>query len=777
MYTRLLISFVAIIISLILILSFRLYYNYNSSSISMLKEMKADILSKTSYSAIFMDNISRKFSQSLSLSNPIIAFANSNTEDILNISKAIRTLSALAIPNTYIQSAYIYNKKIDTIIATPSDTFYNSSDFFDQEIIEMLNGSQSSKIPNLYPIPRKASMPEGSTKQFANVYTYILFDANDNRETFNSAIVLNVDADWLRLTISSIDSKMGSEGSEFLVVNESGLIVSHPSPDMFMESIADQNYFKKIQVSKDASGTFFENLDHKKYVISYDNTQALGWTFLSITPYETVFASVQKNRTITVVFCLIVLLLGLFFAYLASKKLYHPIGALTNGIKQRLNPDGKPDGSMDEVGFLASAFSGIIDKVAYLESMNRNSAPLLKNEYLKNVLSGQSNIPNFKSGVPKKEHNIEVDFASRLFIYALKIDYHKQFVDKHNEKDRALYKYAIANIAKELTSVYCRNEVIVNDSDQFIVLADLHERPFDPKLLYETFHAIVSDIQIQVQQHLNISISGTLGYVIESSEHIKNIYEDTLSLSMYRIKYGHLSILTPDILLNVDGSHFVFPTSKEKQLIDFLKLGKGDAAKDKYKEIIQAIESSTYDNIMSSIIYLFYSIYNSLHHIVDGTPSKLNYISIDFLGKVTGMETLKEIEHAFFGLIDEIIHLKSGSKSKKKNEIVDAVIELIHTHYADKNLSLAHCAEALSLSSVYLGKLFKQTTGKSVAEYISTVRMEQIKYYLENSSMPIHDILENCGMEKSNYFYTTFKKYFGVSLTEYRLKAVKTRDE
>jgi len=38
--------------------------------------------------------------------------------------------------------------------------------------------------------------------------------------------------------------------------------------------------------------------------------------------------------------------------------------------------------------------------------------------------------------------------------------------------------------------------------------------------------------------------------------------------------------------------------------------------------------------------------------------------------------------------------------------------------------------------------------------------------------LPINEILEKCGIEKSNYFYTSFKKYFGVSLTEYRLKNV-----
>ncbi|MCJ8014495.1 helix-turn-helix domain-containing protein [Paenibacillus sp. KQZ6P-2] len=777
MFKKLLISFVAIITALIFVLSSMLYYNYTSSSIEMLKEMKTDILSKTSYSAVYMDTLSKKFCQSLSLNNSIIAFANSNNEDILNISKAIQTLSALAIPNTYIQSAYVYNRKIDTIIATPSNTFYSSSDFYDREIIQMLNLPQNSKTPILYPIPRRIANPEGSNTEYVNVYTYILFDTSDNRQNFNSAIVLNVDADWLRMTISSIDNKMSGDGNELLVVDKSGVIVSHSSPDMFMQQIADQGYFQKAISTKASSGTFFDHLDHKKVVVSYVSSENLGWIFLSITPYETVFSSVQRNGTITIGFCLMILLLGLFFAFLASVKLYRPIGALTKGIKQKLNQESKPENHMDEVSFLASAFNGMFDKTVILEQMKRDSTPLLKNSFLKQVLSGQVLLPSNSIAVANKELNIHLDFTNHLFMYLLKIDFYKEFTDKHNEKDRSLYKYAIANITKEITSEHFRNEVVDTASDHFVVLADLSGKPSNPEVLYSTFYTIAHKIQHQVKQYLNISLSGTLGYVIESSLEIKNIYEDTLNLSMYRIKYGHFSILTPEILQNIDSSSFYFPSAKEKQLIDLLKLGKGESAKEAYKEIITAIERSSYDNIITSTIYLFFTIYNALNHIVDGKRSKLNSISIDFLSKVNSLETLEEIEQTIFSLIDEIIVLKSDVKSRKRNEIVESVIELISENYSDKNLSLNSCAEVLSLSSVYLGKLFKNSTGKSVAEYITAVRMEKIKQYLEQSSMPINEILEKCGMEKSNYFYTSFKKYFGISLTEYRLNAVKIKDE
>lgn len=55
--------------------------------------------------------------------------------------------------------------------------------------------------------------------------------------------------------------------------------------------------------------------------------------------------------------------------------------------------------------------------------------------------------------------------------------------------------------------------------------------------------------------------------------------------------------------------------------------------------------------------------------------------------------------------------------------------------------------------------------------------MEKLAYYLQNTDLPLTEILDRIGMEKNNYFYTRFKKYFGMSLMEYRQQFHHTLDE
>ncbi|REE87425.1 cache domain-containing protein [Paenibacillus taihuensis] len=734
MYKKLLLSFVVCITSLIVILTSVLFYNYKSSSISLLKEANVNVLSKISYSSVYMDNIAKKFSQSLSLNNYIIAFANSNDLDIIVTGNAIRTLDSLTIPNTYIYSAYIYNSKIDTVISSPPSTFFDGPVFEDQEALRLIHEVQAKKAPILYPIPRKIKNH--------NVYTYILVDTNDNSGKLINAIVVNVDADWLRLTISSLDEKTNKDSGDILVIDEKGTIVSHPSSSMFMQPVSMPAYTDEIAGSASPSGTILDEIDGKKYLVSYVSSSALKWKFVSLTPYRAVFSSVQRNGWITLIFCLLVLMLGLIAAIIASKKLYRPFAVLQ-------------------------------DRTTMLETQKRDSAAVLRNEFIHKMISASAQLPLAKVHAKERELHFDISFTHKLFLFILRIDDYPAFVSKHSEQDRGLFKYSIENIAKEITSAQFKCEVVGNGSDQVTVLADLHQSELNQEELYDKFRSIVADIQASIKKYVRTSVSGTLGYRIESYEQMKLIYEETLQLSMYRLIYGHESLITPEVLKQVDEGPYYFPVSKEKQLLDALRLGNGDSAKEIYSDIMQSLALTSYDNIVRSILYLSFSIYNSLQHLHEDTSARINRITLEFLNHFSSFETLEQIERSFGELIDEIMQLKDGNKDKKKNEIVQSAIELIEEHYPNMNLSLSSCAEQLSISSMYLGKLFKTTTGKSVAEYITMVRMEKIRYYLESTSLPINDILEKCGIEKSNYFYTTFKKYFGVSLTEYRLNIVK----
>ena len=753
-----------------MLLSFILYFYNSKSTMNILKSSNTKFLSQISYSSTYMDNMANSFCKSVYLNNYTKAFINTDKEDIIALGDTIRNLNNLTFPNLYIHSLYIYNRKIDTFISTETGSFYKSSDFYDQQIVNMIKNNTDRKNSKLIPFPRKCSTPAAYHEKptgFTNVYTYVMHDNDASSAETSGAIILNINTDWLRNTMLSLNDNSTYKGCELFVINENGLVINHSKSEEFMENISNESYIKNILSAKDPSGSFVDTINGKKYIFSYVSSNTLKWKFISMTPYESVFVSVNKLKLVTILFCIAVLLLGLFFSIIASKKLYSPIGTLTNTVKQNLSILSTSEKNSDELIFLSSAFNKILDKANKLESDQSNNRENMKNDYLKNLLMG--NVSLYESDISRKieDLGIVLNLKSNIFLLILKIDHYKRFMEEYDDKDRSQYKYAIANITKEVISKYHFCEVIDMGTDHFAIAININEIDVS----YDNLNSLVSLIQQYIKNSLNISLSAALGYVTQGIDTITRCYNDALNISMYRLKYGHASIITPAVLKEISPGNFRFPSSKEKIVLDSLKLGNLQRAKEAYYDIISTVSSYSYDNIMASIIYLTFSIYNTSSNLIENGHGTLSNIFTKLFSEIGTYETVDEINQTFMNIFEEITNAVDENKNSKPNIIAKNIIAIINENYHDKNLCLNSISETLTMSSVYAGRLFKEVTKKSVSEYILDVRMEKVKYFLDNTNMPINEILEKVGLEKSNYFYTTFKKYFGVSLTNYKLEA------
>ncbi|WP_419886672.1 response regulator transcription factor [Paenibacillus sp. B-A-8] len=94
------------------------------------------------------------------------------------------------------------------------------------------------------------------------------------------------------------------------------------------------------------------------------------------------------------------------------------------------------------------------------------------------------------------------------------------------------------------------------------------------------------------------------------------------------------------------------------------------------------------------------------------------------------------------------------------------MLDLIHRHY-NKNLKLDTLADVFSYSSAYLGKLFKNSTGYSFNSYLDKVRMEKAKELL-TKGYKIQQVANEVGFSDVDYFREKFKKFEGVSPSDYR---------
>ena len=116
--------------------------------------------------------------------------------------------------------------------------------------------------------------------------------------------------------------------------------------------------------------------------------------------------------------------------------------------------------------------------------------------------------------------------------------------------------------------------------------------------------------------------------------------------------------------------------------------------------------------------------------------------------------------------IDSFVSNTFGNQTK--NYIVISACEYIQNNYASSSLSLESTADALSISSAHLSRLFKKHMGQNFSEYMLKIRMEHAKQLLETTSLPTTAIAAAIGYDNSAYFRTSFKAYFNMTPRQYR---------
>lgn len=98
---------------------------------------------------------------------------------------------------------------------------------------------------------------------------------------------------------------------------------------------------------------------------------------------------------------------------------------------------------------------------------------------------------------------------------------------------------------------------------------------------------------------------------------------------------------------------------------------------------------------------------------------------------------------------------------------IPALIKYIEDHIA-QDLSLQQLADYMHFHPVYLSRAFKETTGMTVGDYITSVRLERAKTLLSGSRIPLREVALKTGFTSTNYFCRWFHKETHMTPKAYR---------
>ncbi|MGN1402672.1 MAG: helix-turn-helix domain-containing protein [Bacillus sp. (in: firmicutes)] len=102
-----------------------------------------------------------------------------------------------------------------------------------------------------------------------------------------------------------------------------------------------------------------------------------------------------------------------------------------------------------------------------------------------------------------------------------------------------------------------------------------------------------------------------------------------------------------------------------------------------------------------------------------------------------------------------------------KNRYIEKIIDYIEQH-SHEQMNAKAAAEQFNFSSAYFSRLFNKETGKSFVEYVMFIRIRKSLVYLRRTEYTIEEISDLAGFNTPNYYSSTFRKYVGLTPSEYR---------
>ena len=115
------------------------------------------------------------------------------------------------------------------------------------------------------------------------------------------------------------------------------------------------------------------------------------------------------------------------------------------------------------------------------------------------------------------------------------------------------------------------------------------------------------------------------------------------------------------------------------------------------------------------------------------------------------------------GRIETVFTSKDSCDNSLVGELCDYLSEK-----ADSNLTLRELTDRFHFGRSHLCDVFKKCTGYTILQYHTKLRMDRAKKLLSEGNMSISGVSEALGYESPAYFSRTFRRYTGMSPTDFK---------
>ena len=766
--TRIYLWVTFLIIAAILTLSTVILVKVEDSVLSKEYQSNQLVLSQMKFNINFMDEMIRNLCLSTYYRSDVQNLMNANGEPTYDDMNTINQLhNTIVQSNPYVLSIYVYNNRTKLYYST-----FNSFIYVDAGLDRIIKSFDT--IPVLRPIVRRTmTYHVRDLVEYSNVVTYFMYEMTDSNRTMNGAVIVNIKLDWLVDNIRTIDAANSNSRNQVFILDDEGEFFDTGSAQanenqQFRSALKDAyRSHSDLDSARDAA-SFRAAFGGKDYLVTYIRMKETNWSILIAQPNETLIAYIDSLKTSIFLITGIILVLILVAAYSISRGLYKPVEKLIRQV--RTNGQGElPTASFtDEFAYLNEAYENSRDLLKQYSLEKTDNIMSIKLYFLRKLLIHSLSIPDEEFERNRREYGVNLEPGGSFCVISVKPDT-EALQNGVGSQTREAMKSALSTDISSILSKRFHNEAVEMEGDEiaFIVSAGDGGSQF-----HSEASTLLRDADTVFKASCHASFSAAVSDLVRDVKELTKAYTQAADNLKYRFITGPGSVILPDALRKDRSSRqFDYSYKYEKQLVEDLRGYDMDKVATSLSRIIEEVRELDFNDIMFSLAHLVSLVRNVVCELNSCRMEPVNINALLSGLDIAQCETIGRFQERLVEVLQFVVsrHTDEHQPDSRDSRLAEAIRVMIDAGYGDCNLNVSGLATKSGMSAPKISRAFKEYVGMSIPEYINEVRMRKAVEWMENSKLPISEVMRKVGIENESYFYRIFKARYGTTPREYAM--------
>jgi two-component system, response regulator YesN len=418
-----------------------------------------------------------------------------------------------------------------------------------------------------------------------------------------------------------------------------------------------------------------------------------------------------------------------------------------------------------KIGEELDKHSNFLRDIDKLKKQIRVSLPVMRDRFFHELITGKIK----PDALEQKLNYLDLKISGHLYAIALIKIKNIQSINDEFAGEEGLLQGYIIQVTENIFTEYIKSYSFFIFGDKMVILLSIQDS--DKPRAFIALNQNLKRIIISIQRCLSIDAYASLGRLYGDLMMAAKSYSEVEEAIQFSFLKEKGSVVNYEDINTQKEFQWNRPVELEKQLLIQIKLGEKQQVQQTIEMILEYYRGFK-DIEPSRIKLMVFEIAILLLRTVEETGGIIKNVTKDEKQTpyecVHRCETFRDLQQFLFmftmNCIDEIEKARAG----KGYTIVEKAKEIVDASLDNSEFSMDDVAARLYISPNYLRSLFKQQVGEAFVEYLTRIRMEKAQRLLDDATLKIHNIAEKVGYIDQHYFSMCFKKYFGLTPTDYR---------